>query len=33
VLITASVVITAVTVPFLTAWWAQRFAKSGGKAA
>jgi 2-keto-3-deoxygluconate permease len=32
VLITASVVITAVIVPFLTAWWAQRFAKSGGQA-
>jgi 2-keto-3-deoxygluconate permease len=32
VLITASVVITAVVVPFLTAWWAERFAKSEGKA-
>jgi hypothetical protein len=32
VLITASVVITAVIVPFLTAWWAQRFTKSGGQA-
>ena len=31
VLITASVVITAVVVPFLTAWWAERFAKSEGK--
>jgi 2-keto-3-deoxygluconate permease len=27
VLITASVVITAVVVPFLAAWWAERFAK------
>jgi 2-keto-3-deoxygluconate permease len=31
VLITASVVITAVVVPILTAWWAERFAKSEGK--
>ncbi len=27
-----TVVITAVVVPFLTAWWAERFAKSEGKA-
>ena len=31
VLITASVVVTAVVVPFLTAWWAERFAESKRK--
>jgi 2-keto-3-deoxygluconate permease len=31
VLITASVVVTAVVVAFLTAWWAERFAESKRK--